>query len=134
MLLKVDGLDQQWEDGVASDWEGELGRNNAAECHQHDAPFAIQQLNDPQIEDFGSRQHEHAASNIQPADGESVGVQDDVSRIEQMTADGATYTNSLPYKEFRERLVIHFDILHRQRKIRWPTRKAPEHVANIISS
>ena len=40
MLLDVDGLDQQWVNGVPSDWEGPLGQLNGSE-----APFAIQRLN-----------------------------------------------------------------------------------------
>jgi hypothetical protein len=31
MLLEVDGLDEHWEEGVPSDWEGELGNNNPNE-------------------------------------------------------------------------------------------------------
>ena len=39
--MHVDGLDQQWVNGVPSDWEGPLfSQLNGAE-----APFAIQQLN-----------------------------------------------------------------------------------------
>jgi len=129
MLLNIDGLDKQWEEGVASDWEGELGANDPDECRAH-APFAIRRLNNPELEDFGSRQHEESVSQIRdPKD--CVGVQDDVVTNIRTADDGAVYVNSLSYKEFRDCLLVNFDILHRQHKIRWPTRKAPALASTI---
>jgi hypothetical protein len=133
MLLNIDGLDKQWQAGVPSDWEGELGRNDAEECRQY-APFAIQRLNNPELEEFGSREHERGASSIRPAEQDSIEEQHDNITNEQQAADGATYVNSLSYKEFRDRLVVHFDILHRQNGIRWPTRgKIPAEAGVILS-
>jgi hypothetical protein len=57
MLLEVNGLDMQWRNGVASDWEGELG-NNETEGFSTSAPFAIRHLQNPEIATFGSREHE----------------------------------------------------------------------------
>ena len=42
MLLHVDGLDEKWEDGVASEWEGELGQFEPT-----DIPEAIARLRSP---------------------------------------------------------------------------------------
>ena len=39
-----------------------------------------------------------------------------------MDEDGTIYVNSLSYKEFWNALVVHFDILWRQRQIQWPRR------------
>jgi hypothetical protein len=132
MPLKLDGLDERWDAGVLSDWEGDLGRNDPVECRRY-APFAIQRLNDPQLEGFRSRQHELEVAQIGPPEADSIGdIPDDITRVRQ-TEGGATYVNSLSYRDFRDRLVIHFDIKHRQRKIQWPTRKAPAAAANIVS-
>jgi len=132
MLLNIDGLDKEWEAGVPSDWEGELGRNDADECRQY-APFAIQRLNNPALEEFGSREHEREASSIRPAEPDSVTEEHD-SITNERTADGAIYVNSLSYKDFRDRLVAHFDILHRRNQIQWPTRgKMPAPAAEILS-
>ena len=129
MLLRVDGLAEQWEDGVASNWEGDLGNNDPEECRLH-APFAIQRPNNPQLAGFGSREHEAEAAMIgDPED--CIDLQDDVTR-ERRTATGATYVNSLSYRDFRDRLIIHFDILHRKNKIRWPTRKPPALAQQVL--
>ena len=37
--------------------------------------------------------------------------------------EGAVVVNSLSYQEFRNRLVEHFDILHRKHQVRWPQRR-----------
>jgi len=72
MLLKLDGLDERWDAGVPSDWEGDLGRNDPVECWRY-APFAIQRLNDPQLEGFRSRQHELEVAQIGPPEADSIG-------------------------------------------------------------
>jgi hypothetical protein len=112
--------------------EKQLGRNDADECRQY-APFAIQRLNNPALEEFGSREHEREASSIRPAEPDSVAEEHD-SITNERTADGAIYVNSLSYKDFRDRLVAHFDILHRRNQIQWPTRgKMPAPAAEILS-
>jgi hypothetical protein len=63
LLLEVDGLDERWEEGVRSDWEGELGNNDSAKIQGH-APLAIRRLQNP--EGFGSRQHEKTCAAPQP--------------------------------------------------------------------
>jgi hypothetical protein len=132
-LLKIDGLHKQWEEGVPSDWEGELGQNDPDECRLH-APFAIQRLNNPQLQQFGSREHEQASALIRPSpNADSLESNDDISSI-QRAGDGAIYVNSLSYSDFRQRLVTHFDILHRQRRLKWPTRKAPVQASNIVNN
>lgn len=32
-LLDIDGLDANWENGVRSDWEGEMGEHDACDHH-----------------------------------------------------------------------------------------------------
>ena len=121
ILLEVDGLDERWEDGVPSDWEGELGENNADEMARF-APFAIQRLQDP--ESFGSRSHEQASALPRPLCG---GGDDESQASEGLGANadetGRIYVNSLSYSDFRERLVNHFDILWRKHRIVWPRSK-----------
>lgn len=45
-LLQIDGLDENWNNGVASDWQGELGEHAEADVHHH-LLFAIQRLHSP---------------------------------------------------------------------------------------
>jgi hypothetical protein len=130
MLLQIDGLDKQWEEGVPSDWEGELGANNPDDCRMH-APFAIQRLNNPELQDFGSRQHEQRVARIRAADNDIL-AEDDASTSVRQTAEGAIYVNSLSYSDFRDRLIVNFDILHRTNRIQWPTRKKPPPLASDV--
>jgi hypothetical protein len=46
-LLEVDGLDDRWDQGVPSTWEGELGDFEEGDVRTHSAPYAIQTLNSP---------------------------------------------------------------------------------------
>jgi len=130
MLLQIDGLDKQWEEGVPSDWEGELGANNPDDCRMH-APFAIQRLNNPELQDFGSWQHEQRVARIRAADDDIL-AEDDASTSVRQTAEGAIYVNSLSYSDFRDRLIVNFDILHRTNRIQWLTRKKPPPLASDV--
>jgi len=135
MLLEVDGLDAQWEEGVPSDRQGELGNNNAEECRRH-APYSIQRLNNPQLERFGSHEHQSEAQRrrVNAMDEkEDVEEDDDLVTNERRDSDGAIYINSLAYADFRDRLVEHFDILHRQRRVRWPTKNIPKEANEAIN-
>jgi Plant transposon protein len=125
MLLEIDGLDKQWEEGVPSDWESTLGDNDPTEMARY-APFAIQRLQNP--EQFGSRQHEQASAAPRPLVGdqppnldgdgdESIGSEGTGERTD---AEGYIYVNSLSYSEFRDKLVQHFDILWQRHRIVWP--------------
>lgn len=117
-LLEVDGMDEEW--------ESDMGRNNASECRRF-APFAIRRLNDNQLEQFGSRQHEQeSCEHIRMARerGEDyIAEDDDLIANLRRDAEGRVCVNSLSHTDFRHRLVIHFDILHRHNKIKWPERK-----------
>jgi len=119
-LLEVDGLDGKW--------EGELGNNDKADFRE--APKAMRRLNNPEIESFGSRQHELEAqerrllsgnNRPQPADDENPEFEA-ANHEQRVDNEGAIFVNSLSYQDFRSRLVTHFDIQHRRRKIVWPKR------------
>jgi hypothetical protein len=46
LLLESDGLDENWESGVPSDWAGELGEHSPEDVRLHvPLPAAIEQLN-----------------------------------------------------------------------------------------
>lgn len=135
MLLEVDGLDLQWQEGVRSDWEGDMGENDPSEC-QRMAPFAMRRLQQPQLSQFGSREHEREAGrrgtvrmmngdqDIDPEDDDD--DDEDLVTEERRDEEGAIFLNSLAYNDFQERLVVHFDIKHRRNEIEWPTRNPSE--------
>lgn len=126
LLLEVDGLDQGWDKGVRStDWEGALGDNDPEEMRRH-APFAIRRLENPA--QFGSRQHENDCALPRVAHGVDDTVGDDEASVgsngrgNTTDDEGAVFVNALSYTDFRERLIIHFDILYSQRRVVWPQR------------
>ena len=122
-------------DGLADEWQGELGNNDREELEKH-APFALRRLANPEL--FGSREHERECAQRRVTTNRSTRLFDPEENsadedqgdneeefLEQMDEVGATFVNSLSYFEFRNRLVAHFDILHRQHKICWPERRSP---------
>lgn len=130
LLLEADGLSKEWENGVRSDYEGELGQNDVEEFRQF-APFAVRRLSEQEIRDFGSRQHEKSSTISRALIDRpfSTGDGDDADSILSNAPDetsldenGCIKVNSLRYEDFRRRLVDHFDILWRQHKIVWPTK------------
>lgn len=90
------------------------------------APFAVDRMSETQLHDFGSEEHRRSTQqmpeeDLVPRDELLMAVEDEEENI-QIDVDGAIRVNSLSYKTFCSRLVQHFDILHRQNKIKWPTR------------
>ena len=45
MLLNVDGLDKKWDNGVRSDFEGELGWHAAGDVETYCAPLIFRRVN-----------------------------------------------------------------------------------------
>jgi hypothetical protein len=98
------------------------------------APFALQRLTAEEYCNFGSRQHEQQSILQEYNDRrwDAIEEQEDFAEEEEETgeaphiggvhygANGCIVVNSLSYNDFRNRLVEHFDILHRKQQVRWP--------------
>jgi len=118
-------------DGLSGEWEGELGLNEVDDFVNL-APFAVQRMANPEIHSFGSREHEREAelANVlrgrrapeHSSDADSEEASNASNRPVIDNADGRTDINSLSCIEFRNRLTVHFDMLHRQHRMRWPKR------------
>jgi DDE superfamily endonuclease len=122
-LLEEDGLD---------DWNGDIGCNDITDLRY--APFALQRLTAEEYCNFGSRQHEQQSILQEYNDRrwDAIEEQEDFAEEEEETgeaphiggvhygANGCIVVNSLSYNDFRNRLVEHFDILHRKQQVRWP--------------
>ncbi|KAI2512197.1 Plant transposon protein [Fragilaria crotonensis] len=136
-LLEVDGLDEHWENGVASDWEGELGMHSAEDAlllasrPSSQQPFAMQRLNSRQIRQYDS-------SGIGPGPGQvSQQVRDAAGPDPNANADiigatenGARVVRKLPQAYFIKKLVEHFDIMWLRNDIVWPRRLKTPAVEN----
>jgi hypothetical protein len=134
-LIEVDGLDEKWQHGIQSDWEGTLGNNDVQELRNM-APFAIRRLQESEATKFGSRQHERECAIPQPiARSRGGAIEENSDDDDNMTStsnghgrhtdeNGALFVNSLSYEDFRHQLVEHFDVLHGQKnRIVWSARQ-----------
>lgn len=124
-LLEIDGLDERWENGVASDWEGELGEHSEADVRRH-LPFAVQRLHSPaEIRGFDAsglhRGNDGAASDDDESDSDS----DSETFLQGPTEDdnGVRIVRNLSLEYFRGRLIEHFDIKFANHDIQWPSRR-----------
>ena len=88
MLFEIDGLDKDWESGVQSDWEGQLGLHDYQDAVKHkvlrtfDASTKFKKNSSP-----------------------------DVIKVRDTTLI-----------EFRQKLIVHFNILNSRNQVTWPTR------------
>ena len=123
-LLDEDGLNQQWEEGIPSDWNGELGQFDHDDLRY--IPMAVRRLNNPdRVRNYDSSgrgigedfRHERDR-RMQPCD---IQVLDNIHE-QVRDAAGTVRVRKLTLNQFRTKLVTHFDITFRRNKIRWPTR------------
>ena len=112
MLLDVDGLDGEWDDGVGSTSQGPV-------------PFSIEKLNNPSLVRNGDLSGHGYGNDYIPSEGdEEMDVEDaempdaDIERND----DGSISITNLSLKEFRQRLVRHFNVFFLQHKVVWPER------------
>ena len=113
-LLDVDGLDVQWDDGVLCDIKD--GNNTK------DVPYAIRKMLNPigatdiDFSGIGPGNDCKADSDC-PSDNEVVEETMDAVRY----PDGSRNVTDLSFSYFREKLIIHFNIMFKENKIKWPT-------------
>jgi len=82
---------------------------------------------DAEARSFGIREHELAAQREQQERAtpllhpkEDLPDNHDDENDQTVDGTGAMLVNSMSYHAFRDRLVRHFEILHKQNEIRWP--------------
>jgi hypothetical protein len=128
-LLDVDGLDKQWEDGVPSDWEGQLGCHDLTDTVQYipDPLRRIMSRNELAQYDlsgmgyYGNRTHhqlepQEQNNNTERQQREVAAQQNHINRTTKVVKD-----LSLAY--FRSKLIKHFDIAFHRQEIQWPGRR-----------
>ena len=108
MLLFVDGLDKNWENGVKSFYENE---NDDDEMNV--APFAINRLN---------RNLVGSEVEVQNVVIENNSVTNSNINFSKYTVDGKRVVSMLPLDLFQERLIHHFDIRFKRNDLQWPNR------------
>jgi len=132
-LLEVDGLAEEWGEGLPSDWEGDLGDHEAEDVERIPVPNAIRRLNNP--------------AAVRAYDTSGMGAGDDrqndddtpdlnllfsvVANVQRETSmDGSIVVHKLSREAFRKKLITHFDIAFQRREIQWPRRNKSKKVVD----
>jgi hypothetical protein len=146
MFLEEDGLSDKWENGIATDWESELGLHNSNDVLKYCPRFAIRRLKTPDERrkldlsgnGFGTdklwdvpeenedddysistflKQEKHDCRNL---------------NVQSETRQSGIVLNSLKLHTFRNYLVEHFDYKFRLKLLKWPSRlKLNSYYGNI---
>jgi hypothetical protein len=156
-LLEVDGLDKAWQNGVPSEWEGELGQNDPSEIRLYTP--ALRQHDDNFLRNLGSREHELESRNrrlFEDSDSDGDSTIDEAATVTAaaIAAGDAISVNSLSYFEFQARLIESFHIRYFRKRlgeqelsgdvkledippIKWPSRNSngqvPAHIRALES-
>jgi hypothetical protein len=129
-LLEIDGLNDKWNDGVPSDWEGEMGQHSAADVEEFVTPFALQRLNDPTVRD---RNYDSSgmgcASDFDPNPPGAADPYIDEYNNQQEQGSGASSSvvldvRKMGFDAFWSKLVAHFNILWERHQIQLPRANA----------
>ena len=135
-LLKVDGLDEQSDQGVQSPWEGELGMFHPEDLELIPEHIRIR-LTPTELESY-DLSRTGGTMTIDNAD--HAGDEDEDKEVDAATRILPTIEEPLPTatskrvrvvrklsnKQFRDCLVEHFDILFQKNEIKWPRRFAAQ--------
>jgi hypothetical protein len=124
-LLEVDGLDERWEEGVRSPWEGELGQYEEEDIEL--IPQNIRRrLTPDELRIYDSSGMHHVEND--ESDDESNACNNEGEEVEPTIEEPlpppgqVRLVRKLTRDQFRRRLVEHFDILFRKNQIQWPRR------------
>jgi len=103
-LLVVDGLDKDWEQGVQSDWQGELGEHEAASLQR--LPEPLRRLHYPAASHNIGFDREQEEWHVDNNDAAAL----DTSGSAMISPASIQEVRKLGLSEFRARLMCHFDI------------------------
>ena len=110
MLLHIDGLNNRWTQGIASDYEGEFGWHDEGSVERYNQPAVYERMANPRLYDA-------SLSHSMPPR-----VHHEAEVHQHRDNGGAVRVNSVPFETFRNYLVNHFHILFQKREIVWPSR------------
>ena len=119
-LLEIDGLDENWENGVPSEWEGDLGRHGAKDTADR-VPAILHRMgeaacNIPRGDAFD-------LSGQGPAPDYTDAYMDPRAREDAGGGTGEVRrVRDMSMRAFRAKLIEHFDIQWRRNAVRWPSR------------
>jgi hypothetical protein len=121
-LLEVDGLDEQWQEGVRSPWEGELGQFEEEDFQL--IPEEIRnRLTPDKLRMYDLSGMHHGADYERDPENDDEEEELEPAIEEPLPPSGQVrLVRKLTQQQFRSRLVEHFDILFQKNQIQWPRR------------
>lgn len=128
MLLEVDGLHKEWNNGVASDWETEHDNYESL-------PFAMKRLWQPGTErkyDISGMGYGNDVERSQIiSEIEIPAVREMVDR-QFRNPEEILAVKDLPLSVVRQKLIRHFNIAFHKKEIKWPQRMREKKVDAIL--
>ena len=118
LLLDIDRLDKEWENGIPSCWE-EMNNNYNERNVKMNTPFAISKLNrcysqcEKVLYDKLQKRKKISPKKLNHSNHIS---------WDKYTVNGKGIVSKMPLFVFQKRLVEHFDIRFKQNVIVWPCR------------
>ena len=128
-LREIDGLNMEYPNQIRSDWLGELGNHEFNDVIQFVPNFANYRLNNPvEVRSYdtsgignGTDIDENMLFDQNANESRQLNILTD-EECSSEEGDSFTYVRRMDHEKFREKLVIHFDILFQRNQIQWPIR------------
>jgi hypothetical protein len=118
LVLEADGLNEQWNNGVPSDWEGDLGCHSPRDVNTLLPPALRRALQPDQMSGYNTSGmgpgNDHEANmdvETDPDLGDNLALGDKTTRI----------VRHLSLNYFRKKLVEPFSIRFSQNSVQWPS-------------
>lgn len=130
-LLEVDGLDDNWENGVQSFWEADNDDRNSGnvgrEQQQDELPDAIFRLHNPDStrmfgETAAAAVSGNAPAEVMPTSNTYNPRTPTANIVDGRANDSIKVVRSMSLSAFRSKLVTHFNIAYERNEVIWPRR------------
>jgi len=119
MLLEEDGLNAGWEHGIdVSDYLGDLGQHEGADSDRF-VPLVFARAHNPRLYDQSGMGD---GGDPDFSRGLSTQISPGETASSSSSSSGARLVRDMALIDFRKKLIEHFTILWRQRRIQWPSR------------
>jgi len=125
-LLEIDGLDNKW----GSEWQGGMG-----DIQEDDLPQSVRTLLDQEslmvnYNGSGMGLGDDGSSSISQQESSDEQAEDFAGNFQEV--HGAILVRKLSMKQFRDRLIRHFDIAFQKRELQWPKARLNEAEEPVI--
>jgi hypothetical protein len=116
-LLEVDGLNERWENGVSTDWEGQLGYHDVEDMDRT-IPFIINHVGSGRNSSGDTTSYINSIVGDQQFDCSGMGSGDvgtpwmctnnTSTTSQEILPETGLVVRTVAFNDFRKRLVIHF--------------------------